>query len=98
MHLSLSEIFMAIILMILFLKPEDFKKILGNIQSLRKYWGNFNKELKQDFVEDDIEIMNFYLSKMISQGIEYNGTYNVEEIKSYYYKYCLPTNLGSDLK
>ena len=88
MSLSLSEIFIMLLVSLLILKPEDLPVIFKKLGEIRNYilgikeevLGSVSKELDID-LKDDLEVMNRYLEKIIEIEGEYDGPYDLVSIK-----------------
>lgn len=90
--MSLGEMLVVVLVAIMVMKPSDIPVILDKIRQLKSYFLNtkeevisyINKEIEindKDIVEDISEI-NFYLEKIISINGHYDGTYDLEKLKT----------------
>lgn len=99
--ISLGEIFICLIIASLFLKLEDIPKIVKFIKQQISYLKNFYHEIIAEFTKDDelknltkdinsnftdeVKEMNSYLTKIINKNHVYNGEYDLQKIKEFYY-------------
>lgn len=86
--MSISEIFLVLIVALLVVKPEDLPEIIRFCKNILRYFNKVKKELLSFFEEetDDVAEVNKYLLKISALDVHYDGEYKLHEIKSFYHK------------
>lgn len=96
--MSLLELLVVLVICFLVIKPSDLPAILGKFKELKLFIFNTKQQLlscvdlqtkgplKLNDNDQDIESVNFYLSKIAALNYKYEGDYSIDAIKSYYKK------------
>jgi hypothetical protein len=94
--MSLAEILVVMLVAIMVTKPEDIPVIIKKLQQFKLYCLTIKKQLllyiTQDLktdpsiIENDAELLNFYLQKILSIQGHYDGSYSISELKKNYDK------------
>lgn len=92
--MSLGEILVVMLVALMVTKPEDIPVIIKKIQQFKLYCLAIKKQLllyitegvKTDtsINENDAELLNFYLQKILSIQGHYDGSYSIPELKKNY--------------
>lgn len=92
--MSISELIVVIVVVIIIIKPEDLPSIIKQIKKTRRFFYKIKDEVLESInpnlteEDDDIETedINKYITKIISLNAKYEGSYNLKDVKSFYYK------------
>ena len=99
--MSLFELIVILIVGFLVMKPEDIPKIMAKIREIKSFITNTKQEIISHLdldnaklpkksisieIEDEMEQMNFYLTKIANLESEYEGEYSLPLIKDHYRK------------
>lgn len=91
---SIGEIVIIILVGFLVIKPEDIPQITKFLSSILQYVNNLKRDIHakiQTASEDDhnlvdhVDEINFYLTKVADLGLKYDGEYNLDHIRNFYY-------------
>lgn len=92
--MSLGEILVVMLVALMVTKPEDIPVIVKKIQQFKLYCLTIKKQLLLYITEDintdssinenDAELLNFYLQKILSIQGHYDGNYSISELKKNY--------------
>ncbi|GAB4169552.1 MAG: hypothetical protein Tsb006_7550 [Rickettsiaceae bacterium] len=83
---------------LLVMKPEDGPKVLAKIRDIKAFIANMKQEIiaqiapdlnvpttfNDDKLAQEMDQINFYLSKIANLGAEYEGEYSLDSIKGHY--------------
>ncbi|MGV2433058.1 MAG UNVERIFIED_CONTAM: DUF2672 domain-containing protein [Rickettsiaceae bacterium] len=86
--MSLSEVFLILIVAMLVLKPSDWKIFARSVKGFISYISKLKKEIIGSFEDssNDEEQINNYLAKIISLSGKYEGEYDLPSVKAYYHR------------
>ena len=94
--MSLAEIVIVLVVALLCLKPEDISFLIKQVRQVMQLLNNVKNEVfgmldsednnDHHIGEDNIELMNYYLERIVQIDGEYNGEYNINALKSHYNK------------
>ena len=92
--MSLGEILVVMLVALMVTKPEDIPAIVKKIQQFKLNCLAIKKQLLLYITEDikkdssinenDTELLNFYLQKILSIQGHYDGNYSISELKKNY--------------
>lgn len=96
LRMSIAELSIIFLVCLFVAKPEDIKQILRHVRSWKKASSDLtqqiNSYLNQDITEqkdhiwvDNSETINKYLVKIMKLGYEYDGEYDLLQVKSFYH-------------
>ncbi|MCP5369461.1 MAG: hypothetical protein H6909_02070 [Rickettsiaceae bacterium] len=94
--MSFAEIIVILVISVFCIKQQDIKEVLIKFRQFRKFtkeqqkkissYLELDSDLKPNSIISDfgVDEINTYLAKILSMGHEYQGEYNIDEIKKYY--------------
>lgn len=89
--MSISELLLVALVFVFLIRKQDLKLIISKAKEMQAMYYNFKADLFSKITNDnaqfnnDLEEINFYLSKIVNLGSEYQGDYSLSGVKNHYH-------------